>query len=65
MSKNEGGVAGYFVMSKDGHSDIFVCKTCVDQHALSVSNPLSIEDYTFLPMRCGIHLLHGRPEDYG
>lgn len=57
-------VAGYFIDSVDGHSDIFVCKACVEEHGKSTERPLSVQDFVFLPMKCGFHIYGGEPSEY-
>lgn len=56
--------AGYFLDSKDGEDELFVCRSCVKEHGKSTDHPVAIDSFTFLPMPCGFHSLNAEPEDY-
>lgn len=58
--------AGYFVDTKDGKGDVFICADCVNEHGLakSLERSLSMQSFVFLPMNCAIHLLGGKAGDY-
>lgn len=57
-------VVGYFVDTVDGEGDVFICRMCVEEHGMPTDRSLDIESFTFLPMKCAIHLLGGKAEDY-